>query len=183
MNEQSDKIWQEYHSRLYSFILSRVNNASIAEDILQDVFLKIQSKISALKENSKLRSWIYQITRNSIIDYYRSHKTMGELPASLSAPEKNLTDEARKEIGGCLLPMIKRLPEKYSEALMLSEIEGLTQKEVAARQELTLSGAKSRVQRGRALMREMLTECCHFHFDHRGRMYDYDGKGSKCDTC
>ena len=108
---------------------------------------------------------------------------MGELPPSLSSPEKDVTDEARRELAGCLVPMIDRLPEKYAEAIRLSEIDGLTQKEVSERQGLSLSGAKSRIQRGRAMLKEMLTDCCRFHFDHQGKVVDYEGKGSKCGSC
>ena len=83
-------------------------------------------------------------------------------------------------MGGCLLPMIRALPETCREAVMLSEIEGLTQKEVAARQGLSLPGAKTRVQRGRAMMKQMLLGCCHFEFDSRGTVIDYEGKDGRC---
>ena len=79
--------------------------------------------------------------------------------------------------------MIESLPEHYREALMLSEIDGLTQKEVAERLSLSVSGAKSRVQRGRAMVKDMLFDCCKFEFDHRGNVMDYERKDNCCDTC
>jgi RNA polymerase sigma-70 factor (ECF subfamily) len=80
--------------------------------------------------------------------------------------------------------MIRNLPEHNRQALMLSEIEGLRQKEVAAKQGVSLPGAKARIQRGRAMMKKMLLECCQFEFDHQGKAIDYEEKGQGCgDTC
>ncbi len=183
MTDNIEMVWKEYHENLLSFIRSRVGDAVAAEDILQDVFVKIYTKIDSLKQNAKLKSWIYQITRNAIIDFYRTHKKMEELPQMLSALEMDQSEKARQEIEACLAPMIKTLPEHYREAVMLSEIEGMTQKDVAVKQGLSLSGAKARVQRGRKMLKEMLFGCCSFEFDHQGNMMDYDTKGSDCNNC
>jgi RNA polymerase sigma-70 factor (ECF subfamily) len=76
--------------------------------------------------------------------------------------------------------MIERLPDHYRQAVMLSEIEGLKQREVAIKQGISLSGAKSRVQRGRKMLKEMLMAGCHFEFDHRGTVIDYQENGQYC---
>ena len=179
-----EQIWKEYHTKLHSFIQKRVGDASTADDILQEVFIRIMSRIDTLKESNKMQSWIYQIARNAIIDHYRAHKTMEELPETLTAEEVEPGEKARQEIESCLLPMIQSLPEHYRQAVMLSEIEGLTQKEAAKKQGISLSGAKSRVQRGRAMVKEMLLGCCHFEFDRLGRVIDYEQKGNACGkTC
>ena len=143
-----DQLWAEYRQQLYYFILKRVNDADIAEDIVQDVFAKVFAKRDSLRDDSKIRPWLYQITRNAITDYYRSRKDAVELPEEL--PALDLDDESvSKELAECCIrPFIEQLPSQYKEAVMLSEIEGLTQAEVAERQEISLSGAKSRVQRG-----------------------------------
>jgi RNA polymerase sigma-70 factor (ECF subfamily) len=127
VNGTIEPIRREYQNKLHGFILSRVGDRSTADDILQDVFLRIYSKIDTLKEDSKFQSWMYRITRNAIIDYYRAQKKMEELPESLAAPETEINAEVRREISGCLLPMINELPEHYRQAVMMSEIEGLTQ--------------------------------------------------------
>lgn len=178
-----EQTWQEYHAKLHGFIQSRVGDESTAEDILQEVFLRIISKIDTLKDDSKIHSWMYQIARNAIIDHYRANKIMGELPESLASPEMEATQEARQEIEGWLQTMIKRLPEQYREAVTLSEIENLTQQEVAEKQGVSLSGAKSRVQRGRAMVRDMLLACCRFEFDHCGKVTGYDVDGDTCEEC
>ncbi len=179
--ENVEQIWQQYHTNLHGFIQSRVGDESTADDILQEVFLRIHSNIDTLKEDGKIQSWIYQIARNAIIDHYRARKKMEELPSSLSAAEPDLLETARHDIEECVLPMIDSLPDHYREALMLSEIEGLTQKEVAERQGLSVSGAKSRIQRGRLLVKDMLLDCCRFEFDRHGKIVDYDRREPGCD--
>lgn len=182
---RTEQVWQEYHKGLHSFIKSRVGDASIADDILQDVFLRIHSRIGTLKANHKMQHWIYQIARNAIIDHYRTHRTTEELPETLAALEPEPTDIARQEISSCLVPMIQELPDHYREALMLSEIKGWTQQTVATKQGVSLSGAKSRIQRGRTMVQDMLLECCRFEFDHRGRVIDYERRNIDdcgCDT-
>ncbi|OVE79204.1 RNA polymerase sigma factor SigZ [bacterium I07] len=181
--ENIEHIWTNYQAKLHSFIQSRVGDPTTADDILQDVFLTIYSKIGTLKDSRKIQSWIYQITRNKIIDYYRSHKKMDELPESLSTQDTNPEDEALEEISRCVLPMIHNLPPHYRETIMLSEIEGYKQKDVALKQGLSLPGVKKRIQRGRAMIKDMLLECCRFEFDRRGSVIDYENINSQCNDC
>ena len=74
MDEILETIWRENHDQLLSFINKRIKNKEESEDILQEVFIKILSKIGTLKDSSKLQSWVYQMTRNAIIDYIRKKK-------------------------------------------------------------------------------------------------------------
>ncbi|MHC4372324.1 MAG: RNA polymerase sigma factor SigZ, partial [Planctomycetota bacterium] len=174
--DRIEEIWKEYHDRLHRFIEARVDDTHTADDILQEVFVRIHSQIDSLKENNKIQGWIYQITRNAIIDHYRAQHKMQELPEELSASEPELSDTARQDIDNCLMPMIWNLPDTYREAVMLSEIEGQTQKEVAEKIGISVSGAKSRVQRGRGMIKDMLLDCCKFEFDHQGNVMDYERK-------
>jgi RNA polymerase sigma-70 factor (ECF subfamily) len=183
MTQRIENIWLEYHARLLGFIKSRVNDEAAAEDILQDVFVRVQTGIDRLRQDSSIGSWLYRISRNAIIDYYRRHKPTEELPNSLAAPEREATAKARQDIERCLEPMIRTLPDKYRQALILSELEALPQKAVAESQGVTLSGAKSRVQRGRALLKKMLLECCYFEYDHHGNIVDFQAKDGSCDRC
>jgi RNA polymerase sigma-70 factor (ECF subfamily) len=176
----TEYIWRSYHENLHSFILSRVGDVATADDILQDVFVRIHTGIDTLEDCGKLQSWIYQITRNAIIDHYRNKKKTIELPETLEEGEEELINRAREDIDECLMPMVESLPEPYREAVLMSEIEGKTQKEVAEMQGITLSGAKSRVQRGRGMIKEMMLGCCDFEFDHMGNVMDYERKDN-CD--
>lgn len=176
MKYSTEQIWEEFSSALRSFISRKVNNPSLTEDILQDVFVKIHSNIDSLKENTKIRSWIYQITRNTIIDYYRKQIIKLEDIDELSLEDEGATNdinnmielEPMKSVVSGLKGMIDDLPEKYSQALYLVEFEGLTQVELAQKLGISVSGAKSRVQRGRQLLKDSLMKCCHFELDRYG---------------
>ncbi|MBI5443730.1 MAG: RNA polymerase sigma factor SigZ [Deltaproteobacteria bacterium] len=173
-----DRVWREYHDELRGFVAKRVNDPAVADDIVQDVFLRVLEKRDSLRSGEKLRGWLYRIARNAIVDHYRARRPQEELPDSLAAAAEEEDEErARNDIGRCLAPMVSHLPAGYREAVVLSELEGKSQKEVAALQGLSLSGAKSRVQRGRALLRDMILECCRVEFDGRGRAIDYETRG------
>lgn len=130
----TNKIWEEFREPLKRFIARRVKDEHDAEDILQNIFLKIHNSIDHLKDESKLHAWVYQITRNAIIDYYHHRKVMvplSDMPEDLETdvPAADI-DNTVNEIASCLKPMIHRLPEKYRQAIILTEFEGLTQKEL-----------------------------------------------------
>jgi RNA polymerase sigma-70 factor (ECF subfamily) len=170
--ESLEQIWRDYHSELLGFIRRRVGEADLAEDILQDVFVKAHSRLGTLADANRIQSWLYQIARNTIIDYHRVRKSAEPLPDEIVQPEHN-DDEEWQELGKCLLSMIERLPEGYREAILLSEIDDLPLKEVAQRLNLSLPGAKSRVQRGRERLKRLFLDCCHFEFDCRGMPIDW----------
>ena len=166
-------LWQEHHDALLAFIRSRVADRAASLDILQEVFLKILHKLDTLHASEKVKPWLYQITRNAIADHYRRQRTataepQPELPEAL--PDD---DTAMRHIESCIRPMIHSLPPIYREALLLSEIEGLSQKELAVRLGISYSGAKTRVQRGRLLLRQALTDCCTFEIDRYGKILEY----------
>lgn len=151
-------LWAEHRARLRGYIAKRVRDNDAVDDILQEVFLKASESLHALKSHGSIAAWLYRIAANAIVDHYRSRKPWDELPVEVAAPEAEQNDVA--ELATCLQPLIADLPETYRTALVLSEIEGLPQKEVANQLHISLSGAKSRVQRGREKLRQRLLECC-----------------------
>jgi RNA polymerase sigma-70 factor, ECF subfamily len=171
MTPTLETIWAEFAAKLGRFIRARVADAATAEDILQDVFVKIQGRLDQLADPAKLESWLYLITRNAIIDYYRLRKKTTEVQESLAA-EAPEGGRDMDELKAAFRRMIYSLPDPYRDAVVLTEIEGLTQKQLAQRLGLSLSGAKSRVQRGREQLKQMLLECCHLEFDRRGGIID-----------
>ncbi len=183
MNINIEPIWKEYHRQLHGFIRRRVDDPALADDILQDVFLRVHANLDTLKDRNKLLGWFYRITRNAIIDYYRGRKQTETLPDTVADTGPRPSEEVQREVMGCLLPMIRHLPPQYREAVYLSEIKGLTQKQVAEKQGISLSGAKSRIQRGRAMLKGLLMEGCQFEFDQRGTIIDYRAKGEACKKC
>ena len=181
----TDQIWREFSDRLRLFILRRVRSEHDVEDILQDVFWKIHSRVHTLKLGDKLEPWIYRITRNTIVDYYRhqakSPSDISEMPEQQAEPVA--AQDIPEELAACLRPMIDDLPEKYRQAILSTEYESLTQKEMSQELGLSLSGAKSRVQRAREKLKMTLLACCHFDFDRRGNILDYQPKEEFCGYC
>lgn len=180
-----NRIWEELSVPLKSFIKKRIANEADADDILQEVFMKIHNNINDLSDDHKIHAWVYRTTRNAITDHYRRnnhHVQLLEVPDDLAnEPDEELTSNV--EIAACLKSMIESLPEKYKQALILTEFENLTQKELSERMGLSLSGAKSRVQRGREQLKEMLLGCCQLEFDRLGNVIDYQHKSNECKYC
>ena len=174
-------VWNELNSQLFNFVLSKIKDTETSKDIVQDVFVKVFSKIETLKDQEKVVSWIYQITRNEIVTYFRKNKT--QLPydeiQGQQSEEKNLTSEFSQ----CIEPMIDLLPEIYKEALLLSEIKNISQKELATQLGISYSAAKSRVQRGRVMLKDLLLQCCEISTDAYGNITDYDLLSNKPKKC
>lgn len=189
MSEQQaisvDRVWDDFTVQLRRFIATRVRHEADADDILQEVFIKIHRGIDRLEDPSKLHAWVFQITRNAIIDYYRKSddavETRAELPDVLT--ETDSGEEVESEVATWLHPMMEELPVKYREALELTDVQGLTQKELAERLNISISGAKSRVQRAREKLKEVLLECCHVEVDRRGKVVDWEAREPDCRYC
>jgi len=182
MSTTTEQVWQAFHTPLQQFIRRRVSDEATAEDLLQDVFLKIHQHVATLKDVKKLESWIYQITRHAIIDYYRSTRPMLEraLAEALDLPEELPDDDVVSELLPCVQAMVRNLPEQDRQALVLTEYQGLTQRELGERLGLSFSGAKSRVQRARERFKQQLLACCHFELDRRGHILNYRPRCACC---
>src|SRR5260221_5726676 len=122
----TEHVWEAFHTPLQQFIRRRVSDEASAEDVLQDVFLKIHQHVETLKDVKKLESWIYQITRNAIIDSYRSSRPMTTLDAVevLGLPEELPDDDVVSELLPCVRAMVRKLPELDRQALVLTEDQG-----------------------------------------------------------
>ena len=195
MEAEVREIWQQIHNGLRAFIAKRVANEADADDIVQDVWLKMQRGLDGLKDRSRLVSWIYQIARHAIIDLYRAPGRGREMPAGLaegleayqsSSSRQTASEESgrlRAELAGCLRPMIDRLSGEYRQAVVLVDLEGLTHQAAATQLGLSLSGMKSRVQRGRRQLKGMLEACCTIELDQRRGVVDYDVRDQQDKSC
>ncbi len=174
----TNNIWEKFSDALKHFIANRVKDTHAAEDILQDTFYKIQKNIDRLRDEERLQAWLYQITRNAIIDYYRAHKVPLDSAVILEdlTSKPDSTPDTNRELSPCARALIERLPDKYVEPIVLTELEGLTQKQMAQKLGVSISAAKSRVQRARAMVKDELEQCCHFQFDRRGNVLEYHPK-------
>lgn len=182
---ETETIWRTLNTPLERFIRSKTPDKETAHDLLQDVYIKIHRSIDTLRDDERAEAWVYQIARNTIHDYYRQEKPTVEIGEWIVSPEDEMDDEITLRLAGSVRGMIDLLPDDYRTALLLTEYEGLSQKELAERAGISLSGAKSRVQRGRKLLREMLLSCCHFQFDRLGKVIDYYPRCQCCaeDAC
>src|SRR5215469_4144249 len=181
----TEQVWDAYHVPLRQFIHAQVRDEQQTDDLLQEVFLKIHTSLDTVRASEKVGNWLFQIARHVITDHYRLQQTKATIPLSdevaerLAIPEESEENEAVQRLLPYLLPLVQRLPRLYRQALLLTEVEGLTQKALAEQLGLSFSGAKSRVQRARDHLRQLLS-CCHFAFDRRGHIIDYSAHGEPC---
>lgn len=181
-----EKLFLQYRVKLLAFIRSKISNKEDAKDILSEVFLKIHQNIHTLDSHERLISWLYTITRNTIIDYYRKperaqHFTLFD--EALFCAEAKDDVPAHKALAKCLEPIIKTLPPKYSEILQCSEIERIKQHEIALLFHLTPSNVKSIVARGKKKIKDKLFECCSYEYDTLGNVIDFHRNDKKCNFC
>ena len=176
-------IWNSFSKDLYRFILSRVKDSDAAKDILQDSFIKIQRNISSLKEEKSLKFWIYRITHNSIIDYFRKKNyDLNEFNENYDIPDtkdKFNENDRTSELAECVVPFINKLPAIYKEALTLTELKNYSQLELAEHLGISYSGAKSRVQRAKIKLKELFEDCCNISYDKYGNIMDYKSRHCK----
>lgn len=184
--------WRELRDPLAAFITRRVSDPQDAEDVLQEVLLRIHRHSDELADADRVAAWVHRIARNAIIDHYRRRAARPELPAGaagdLDEREDGSFDAApsqalRRELAACLRPLIGRLPDKHRDALVLTEFEGLTQVEAAHRLGISVSGTKARVQRGRVQLKTLLLDCCHVELDRRGGITEYRSNKGSCERC
>ena len=172
-------IWQRFSDQLLGFIKTRINDKVIAEDILQDVFIKIHLNLHKIKEEHKITSWLYQITRNTIIDYYRSKKQFDELA---KIEDITLTEEQalNQNFIKCMTPFIAELPDKYQQAIVETALGNMSQKDYAENENISYSAAKSRVQRARTALKDLVYNCCALEADKYGNIINANKDDCNC---
>lgn len=181
-----EAIWRDLHVRLLAFIDRRVSDRGSAEDILQEVMLRIHRHAGEVRDGSAVVGWIHQITRNAIVDHYRRSAVRRERPTGLDTdldrPAPPLPEpDLRTELATCLAPLLSQLPAVYRDALEVVDLQGKTQIEAAALVGLSASGMKTRVQRARVQLKELFARCCEIELDRRGGIIDYRPLHGACD--
>jgi RNA polymerase sigma-70 factor (ECF subfamily) len=169
--------WQDLEAKLRPFVTRRVRAETDADDVLQDVFLRMQRGLPQLRDDQRLGPWVYQVTRSALAEHHRAaaRHPVAPLPpdeVDLPAPEDDDGDEVERRVASSLALFVSMLPSPYREALTLTELEGRTQREAAEMLGVSLSGMKSRVQRGRERLRAALEGFCEIALDARGRVVD-----------
>jgi RNA polymerase sigma-70 factor, ECF subfamily len=185
---------RELQTRVLAFVSRRVRSREDAEDIAQEVMLRIHRHSADLEHADRMGAWVHRIAANAIADHYR-RPARREVPSgqATDVPElesepppvaaEDSADDVRRELAACLAPLIERLPPLYRQALEVIEFEGLSQVEAAAQLGLSVSGMKARVQRARRQLHEQLLECCHVELDRRRAPTEFRSRGAVCRTC
>ena len=179
-----EEIYEEFHPKILNY-LARLMGPNEAEDTAQVVFAKVSRGLDSFKGQSKLSTWIYRIATNTAIDKLRSpaHRhASGQIPLEDSTPFENNTSRItqsqpptdqkiiRKEMSDCVREYVDRLPPDHRTVLVLSELEGFKNREIADILQITLENVKVRLHRARARLKEELDDGCDFYHTEEGTL-------------
>jgi RNA polymerase sigma-70 factor (ECF subfamily) len=177
--------WETVETRLRPFVERRVSGPDV-DDVMQDVFLRMQRGLASLRDDERFTSWLFQIARSSIAEHARArarHPLADDAELDQPAPADDDDRDAARALAGCVSMFVAQLPSPYREAVTLVELEGLTTREAADMVGISVSGMKSRVQRGRDQLRQMFDRCCEIALDARGKPTDYSPRQKPCPSC
>ncbi|MDT0293696.1 sigma-70 family RNA polymerase sigma factor [Mesonia ostreae] len=162
---ETQNIWNNFNEELYFFILKKVKNKAITNDIFQNTFLKIHKNLPQLKAEEKARAWVFQIARNEIADYFRKESVYVE---KLSINKEVSSQEL--EHFCCFDKFINELPHIYKEVIELAYIEGKKQKEIAEQINISLENVKARIRRAKSILKKRFNECCKYEIGENGKL-------------
>ena len=170
-------LWQEHKNELRNFILKRVKDQDLTNDILQDVLMKVYNFCISKSGVRNIRSWLFQIAQNTITDHYRNQSKFTNLD-NLTEIEYEDQNLAFREATNYILPMLEFLPKEYAVPLKFADIDNMKQADIAQKLNLSLSATKSRIQRARQLLNAEFITCCHFKTDKQGNLISFEIKDS-----
>jgi len=183
MEQLINPIWKNFNASLEQLVCRKTNHQEHCQDILQDVYIKIIHNIDKVEKAKNIKSYLLKIADNTVTDYYRGKNNIAtafedfhEIETLEPAVDENLLQLA----DCCLRPMIESLEPIYREALILTELEGLSQRQLADKIGISLSGAKSRVQRAKEKLKEVILNCCSYEFDKYGNIISCVKNPSGC---
>jgi RNA polymerase sigma-70 factor, ECF subfamily len=185
----TEQMWREVIAQLRAFVRRRIADPERAEDLVGEILLRIHQNLGSIDDRERLTHWVSRVARNAVIDEYRRAARARE--HLVPAPEDVVAIEGRADMDDesatlsdltrCLHPLLKGLPAEQRSAVQMIDLDGLPQAAAARIEGVSLSGMKSRVQRGRRRLAELLEQCCTLTLDARGVPMDYDARSSDCD--
>ena len=169
--------WREVEARLRPFVTRRVPSKTDVDDVIQETFVRMHRGLATLADSERFGPWVYRVAASAIADHLRARArhpiAASKVDADASEAGGSTADEnLEAELAECVALFVARLPSPYREAITLTELEGLAQKDAAEMLGVTVSGMKSRVQRGRERIRRMFEACCEISVDCRGHVTD-----------
>ncbi len=179
----TETVWNDFSQSIRHVLLRKARSPEDADDLLQDIFLKIHNGLASLEDDAKLTPWVYRIVNNTVTDYYRKKNiSITELDSdTIPSPDESDNDIDR-HLKRCLGTFIDNMPPDYRQALVKSELQGMKQADIADQIGLSHSGVKSRVQRGRQKLKQMFMDCCHLSLDNKGKLHG-DMDPENCTLC
>lgn len=175
-------IWNSFSKGIESYFRQKTKDEDLAKDLLQDTFLKIYLNRGSIADEQKLGAWVYRIAHNALMDHFRKREAKEPIEGKDFDVEEN-SASYNELLSWMVKPFMQQLPEEYKIALELTDIEGLSQKELAERLGISYSGAKSRVQRARKKLKEVFEECCTIVADKYGNVSDCVPREGGCKGC
>ncbi len=177
-----DIIWNDYRGALRAFLRSRVSDPDDVDDLLQDILVKTHRELPNLRDDERLKSWLFSIARNTTTDFYRKRAKARDLhPDDLW--HHGQEEAAASGLERCVLPFIASLQDEDAELLRAIDIEGMPQKDYARQHGISYSTLKSRVQSARRKLRKRFQRCCDFELDQNGALMDFHPKAKNCTNC
>lgn len=173
MDKLIHDIWIDLHQELRKFIFSKTKDIDASDDILQDVFLKIHLNLHTVTNSSRLTAWVYQITRNAVHDYFRENKFTIRIH-DFDLAEQETEEPLYQSLSNCINLKINTLPEKYKKAILLTTFKNYSQIALARELDITYSGAKTRVQRAREKLKDLILNCNNVETDQQGNISTYE---------
>lgn len=167
-------IWATYEGHLLNFINTKIEDKLNAKDILQDVSIKLFDNLNRGTEITNYKAWLFQVTRHTIADHYRKNTKYLDLQVNATETTHINSTACVCDLSGFIIQTY--LPEKYSKPLYLSDIEKKPQQEIAKMLNLTLTATKSRIQRGRIKLKELIDQCVNISYNTKGEIFDFQLK-------
>jgi RNA polymerase sigma-70 factor, ECF subfamily len=173
----SPACWSAVAGEIRPYVRSRVGSDADADDVMQEVLLRMHRGLAALRDEQRLTSWAFGIARRAIADHGRARGRMAlpTEPAVVDAEfeDEPNTDEASADaLTSVIAGFVAALPSPYREAVTLTELEGCTHAQAASMLGISLTAMKSRVRRGRQKLRQSLERCCAIELDARNRVVE-----------
>ena len=171
-----ETVWREFGASLQTFVRRRIADPHRADDIVSEALLRIHKGLHTIDDRDRLASWVFRVARNAVIDEYRRAARDPELAVDAlpdvvdqHGGQGNVAEpDVLGDLSACLRPLLQHLPEHHRRAVELADLDGMPQAEAARLEGISVSGMKSRVQRGRRQLREVLSACCSLTLDARG---------------
>lgn len=192
----TEDLWRTFRHQLLHYVQRRVPADVDADDVLQDIFIRLHEGLGELRDEERLRSWIFSIAHRAVADAYRRRGRRPEMVSIDGEGHEHVDDKwlngvlpeapqgnAHEEVLSWLAPLVDQLPDAYAVAVRMADLEGHTQQAVADALGLSLSGAKSRIQRGRAMLGDLLQACCDIEFGPDGRALAYERRQAPATPC